>query len=127
MITAIASATISKRDDGPPPEFLLFMGFWVALALSSFLFFHFNRNAALKRRIWPAFILAIGLIFGGFVYFIMGQHQPQVLYLMVPAIIVISFLNFRATRFCDACGKTLHRQPIFSRTQFCPHCGSELK
>ena len=113
-MTAIADATLSKRGDEPPPEFLVFMAVWLALGLTSFLFFHFNRNAALNRRIWPAFIISIGLIFGGFVYFIMGQQQPQVLYLMVPAIILISLLNIRTTSFCDSCGKTLYRQPVLS-------------
>ena len=100
---------------------------WVCLGLGSFLFFHFNRNTALKRQVWPVFIIAIGLMFGGFVYLMMGRQQPQVLYLMGPAIFLISFLNIRTTRFCDSCGKTLYRQPIFTRTQFCPHCGAQLK
>jgi hypothetical protein len=123
----IADATVTHRGGGPPPEFVAFMVVWVLLGLVSFLFFHFNRNASLKRRVWPAFIVAVGVIFGGFVYYTMGRQQPQVLYLMVPALILISFLNIRMTRFCDSCGKTLHRQPLFSRTQFCPHCGAELQ
>ena len=126
-MSLIADVIPPKRGAGPPPEFIAFMIVWGILGVSSFLFFHFNRNSALKRRIWPAFIIAIGLIFGGFVYFIMGRQQPQVLYLMVPAVILISFLNIRTTRFCDSCGKTLYRQPIFSRIQFCPHCGAELQ
>ena len=123
----IAEATTTPGGGGPPPEFIVFMVVWVLLGLGSFLFFHFNRNAALKRQVWPAFIIAVGLIFGGFVYFSTGRQQPRVLYLMVPALLLISFLNIRQTRFCDSCGKTLYRQPIFSRTQFCPHCGAELK
>lgn len=122
----IADAAVSRGGDGPPQEFILFMVVWGLLGLGSFLFFHFNRSAALKRQIWPAFNVVIGLIFGGFVYFIMGRAQPQVLYLMVPAVILVSFLNIRTTRFCDSCGKTLYRQPIFSQKRFCPHCGSEL-
>ncbi len=104
-----------------------FMIVWVCLGLGSFLFFHFNRNAVLKRQVWPAFILTVGSIFGGFMYYMLDRQQPQVLYFMVPAIILISFLNIRMTRFCDSCGRTLYRQPIFSRIQFCPHCGAELK
>ena len=123
----ISDLTTTPRGGGPPPEFIVFMVVWACLGLGSFLFFHFNHNADLKRRIWPAFIIAIGLIFGGFVYYMMGREQPHVLYLLVPAIILISLLNMRTTRFCDSCGKTLSRQPIFSRTQFCPHCGAQLK
>jgi len=123
----IADAAPAQRGGGPPPEFIAFMVLWVLLGLGSFLFFHFNRNAALKRRVWPVFIVAIGLILGGFVYFSMGREQPLVLYFMVPAILLISFFNIRTTRFCDSCGRTLHRQPVFSRAQFCPQCGAELK
>lgn len=126
-MTLIADAAILQRGDGLPPEFVAFTVPWAILGLSSFLFFHFNRNAALKRRVWPAFIVTIGIIFAGFVFHVMGHQQPQVLYFMVPAIILISFLNIRTTLFCDACGKTLYRQPIFSRARFCPHCGAELK
>lgn len=124
MRIAIVDATSPKRTDGPPLEFVVFMVVWVILGLSSFLFFHFNRNSSLKRKVWPIFTVAIGTIFGGFVL-IMGR-QPQVLFLMVPAIILISFLNIRMTRFCDPCGMTLYRQPIFSKTQFCPYCGNKL-
>ena len=127
MIGLIADAATPARGGGPAPEFIVFIVVWVILGLSSFLFFHFNRNASLKRRIWPAFIIIVGTIFGGFMYYVMGYQQPQILYPAVPAIILISFLNIRTTRFCDSCGKTLYQQPIFSRTQFCPHCGAELQ
>ncbi|MEO5915017.1 MAG: hypothetical protein ABIS50_12355 [Luteolibacter sp.] len=125
--TLIADASMRRNASGPPPEVIAFMVFWGILGLGSFLFFHFNRNTALKRRILPIFIILTGLIFGGFVYYMTGRQQPQVLGFMIPAIILISFLNIRTTRFCDACGRTLYRQPIFTRAQFCPHCGSELK
>src|SRR5687767_6638119 len=123
----IADITPTPRGGGPPPELIAFMVVWCLLGVGSFLFFHFNRNAALKRRVFPAFVVAVGLIFGGFVYFSAGSQQPQVLYMLVPALLLISFLNIRQTRFCDSCGKTLYRQPIFSRPRFCPHCGAELK
>jgi uncharacterized membrane protein YfcA len=119
-------AAIQTRGDRPPREFVIFMVVWVILGITSFLFFHFNRNAALKRTIWPAFIVAIGIIFGGFLFYFVGRQQAQILYVAVPAIILISFLNMRTVRFCDSCGKTLYRQPIFSRTQFCPYCGAQL-
>ena len=110
----------------PPREFFLFMVVWVILGVISFLFFQFNRSAALKRKIWPVFIVAIGVIFFGFAYYFILRQQPRVLFVAIPAIIFISFLNIRTVRFCDSCGRTLRRQPIFSRTQFCPYCGADL-
>jgi hypothetical protein len=85
------------------------MGIWVALGLASFLFFHFNRNAALKRIAFPMFIVTVGVLFGTFVYLSTGRQHPQMMYLAVPAIVLISFLNIRQTRFCEACGKTLYQ------------------
>jgi hypothetical protein len=122
----IAEINTLPRGAGPPPEILAVMAIWLLLGLGSFLFFQFNRNAALKRKVWPVVIVAVGLVFGSLVYFGMGRQQPQVLYLMVPGIVLVSFLNIRTVRFCDSCGRTLYRQPIFSRTQFCPHCGTKL-
>ncbi|MEA3213537.1 MAG: hypothetical protein QOE70_6594 [Chthoniobacter sp.] len=112
---------------GPQPEFIAFMAVWVGLGLGSFLFFHFNRNTALKRKLFPAFVILVGVMFGGFMYYSIGRHQPKVLVIFGPALVLITYRNIRQTRFCDSCGKTLYRQPIFSRTQFCPHCGGELK
>lgn len=103
------------------------MAIWTILGLASFLFFRFNRNSHLKRKVLPIVVIVAGLIFGGFAYRLMGRFPPQVLYLMVPALILISYLNIRTTHFCDSCGRTLFRQPIFIRTPFCPHCGGELK
>ena len=126
MLLIINNAAVPRAGNGPPREFVIFMVFWVLLGIISFLFFQFNRNAALKLSIWPIFVVMIGIIFGGFLFYMLGRQQPQVLYFAIPAIIIISFLNIRRIRFCDSCGKTLHRQPIFSRTQFCPYCGAKL-
>ncbi len=106
--------------------FVPFMVVWAALGISSFLFFHFCRNAALKRRLFPPFIVIIGVIFGCFIAYISHAYL-QVLFLAIPTISLISFLNIRQTRFCDACGRTLYKQPLFSRPQFCPRCGAELR
>ena len=103
------------------------MVIWGLLQIGSDLFFRFSRNAPLKRRIWPVLTVASGIIFGAFGFYLQGRQQPQILFVMVPAIILITALNIRTPRWCDACGKTLTRQPISSQTQFCPHCGAELQ
>jgi hypothetical protein len=48
------------------------------------------------------------------------------LVLAVPAVAIISYMNIRMTRFCESCGRTLHRQPLFSKPRFCSHCGAAL-
>jgi len=123
----VADTTTGQSRDASPPEVTAFIITWVLLGLGSFLFFHFNRNAALKRRVWKISVIAVGFIFTGFVYLILGHQEPQVMYILVPVVILISLLNIRMTRFCDSCGKTVYRHPFLSRARFCSHCGIELK
>ena len=127
MTLAVLNPTHAQRGSAPPPEFIAFMIFWVGLGLGSFLFFRFNHNTPLKRRVWLVDNVATGIIFGAFVFYSSGRQQPQILFVLVPVLALITALNIKTTRFCDACGKTLTRQPIFSRTRFCPYCGAELK
>ena len=123
-ILLLAQAT-GRNTPGQREAFTVFAVFWVALGLASFLFFHFNRDAAFKRRVFPLFGVAAGLIFGAFLIY-MTRGYSQVLFLAVPMIALITFLNIRCTRFCDSCGRTLYKQPVFTRPGFCPHCGAQL-
>ena len=123
-ILLLAQAT-GKDTPQQREAFTIFAVFWVALGLASFLFFQFNRDATLKRRVFPFFAIAVGLIFGAFLIY-MTRGFSQVVFLAVPMIALITFLNIRMTRFCDSCGRTLYRQPLFTRPGFCPHCGAQL-
>jgi hypothetical protein len=112
--------------DGQHDVYVVFAACWIVLGISSFLFFHFNKNTTLKRHVFPPFVVIMGIIFGCFIAY-MSPDYPQILFIAVPMIVLISFLNIRKTRFCDVCGRTLYQQPVFSRSQFCPRCGAELK
>ena len=126
IMLRIANASVLGQANGPPREFIAFMLVWCLLGLTSFLFFHFNRNATLKRRVFPAFMIVVGAMFLGVVYYFIGWQQPLVFVGAVPAVVVISYLNIRMTRFCESCGRTLYRQPLFSKPRFCSHCGAKL-
>ena len=127
MTIAVLNPTLVQRGGPPSLEFIAFIIFWVGLGLGSFLFFRFSHNTPLKRRVWLVDNVATGIIFGAFVFFSSGRQQPQILFVLVPVLVIIMVLNIKTTRFCDACGKMLTRQPIFSRTHFCPYCGAELR
>ncbi len=99
---------------------------WGLLGLGSALFFRFNRNASLKRRLWPTVHIIEGFLFMVVCWFGTGMHQPEMYWFMVPAVALISFLNIRSARFCDSCGRTLYRQNALSRLPDCPHCGACL-
>lgn len=110
----------------PPPWFIALIIVWVILALISFLFFQFSRNAAMKRAVRLPLIIVVGIVFAAFLYYQVGRQQPEILYIAIPAIILISFLNVRMVRFCDSCGKTIYQQFLFSRPRYCPYCGAKL-
>ena len=123
-IFLLAQAT-GRNTPEQQQAFTVFAICWVALGIASFVFFHFNLQAALKRRVFPFFVVAVGIIFGAFLIY-MTRGFSQVLFIAVPMIALITFLNIRMTRLCDSCGRTLYRQPVFTRPGFCPHCGAQL-
>jgi len=105
--------------------FPIFFGVWVVLGLFSAGFFFLSKNASLKRKVWAPFSIFTGLLFVGFIW-AMG-FPAQVLYVAVPAVALITFLNLRAVRFCGSCGATLMSQNPLSRPAFCSKCGAKLE
>ena len=105
--------------------FPIFFGVWVVLGLMSFLIFFVSKNADRKKKLWAPFIIFTGLLFIGFTYLMGfgGQH----LYIMVPMVVLISFLNIRSTKFCGSCGKTNINQNFLSPAKFCNKCGEALE
>jgi hypothetical protein len=104
--------------------FPVFFGVWVVLGLFSAGFFFLNKNAALKRKVWPPFLVATGMLFLGFMW-AMGL-PAEAFFLAVPAVALITLLNLRAVRFCNSCGATLMSQNPFTRPTFCSKCGAKL-
>jgi hypothetical protein len=66
----------------------------------------------------------VGVLFLTFVA-LMDFPRPFFLFL-IPAVALMTFLNLRNTKFCDACGKTLINQNPFSPPAFCSKCGAAL-
>jgi hypothetical protein len=94
------------------------------LGLFSGAVFFLGKNASLKRKVWPPFTIATATLFVGFVW-AMG-FPSQVFLIVIPAVALITFLNLRSVKFCDACGKTVMNQNPFSPPQFCSKCGANL-
>ncbi|WP_283132287.1 zinc ribbon domain-containing protein [Enterovibrio norvegicus] len=109
----------------PDEIFPIFFGTWVILGIISFAIFFLGKNAELKRKLWPPFVIGTGVLFIGFIY-AMGL-QGQALYIMVLAVILITFLNLRSAKFCDACGKTIISQNFLIKPKFCSKCGEKLQ
>ena len=110
----------------PDPSVVVpvFMAVWIALGIGSACFFLGSRNARLKREVFPWFVIFVGVLFASFVVIAVGDLT--VLAFVGPAVALISFLNIRGTRFCDACGATLFNHAWFNRMNFCSKCGAKL-
>ncbi len=98
---------------------------WIVLGISSFLFFHFNRNGSLKRRIFPSYVIAMGVIFGCFFAWL-NRGFPLLLVFALPVLALVLWLNSRKLRFCLGCGRTLYHQSISPPPKACPHCRAAL-
>ena len=107
----------------PSEAFVVFFVIWVLLGLFSAGFFLVNRNAGLKRKIWPWFVVGAGVLFLGFVGFSGGY---QILYFAGPAVALITIMNLRLVKFCDSCGKTIYKA-FLSPPKFCSQCGAQLQ
>ena len=111
-------------QQAPNQVFPIFVGVWIVLGIFSSAFFFLSKNASLKRKIWPPFTIATGVLFVAFVW-AMG-FPSQALLFMVPVVGLITFLNLRSAKFCDACGKTIMGRNPLAPPQFCSKCGAKL-
>ncbi len=102
----------------------VFFVIWATLAVAFSAFFYLSPNAALKRRVLPLASIAAGLLFLGFAWK-MGVPGSGLLF-MIPFVGLITLINVRVIKFCDACGKTVRTQNPFSPPKFCSKCGAPL-
>ena len=63
------------------------------------------------------------LAFLGFV----ATLTPPALVIAVPGVLLISLLNWKMTKFCPSCGRTLVQNPPWVPINFCPRCGVSLQ
>ena len=108
------------------PDFIsrTFLATWVVIILSALVFFTFNKNAALKRKMWTPYLVGVGILFVGFIW--LEGPPPRVLSMDAPAVALIVIYHIWSTRFCDSCGRTNLTQNPFSRPKFCYKCGAKL-
>ena len=103
--------------------FPIFVAAWVALGVGLWVF---SRRASYQRKKhWHLILVAgAGFLFICFAYAL--SQRAEVLYMAVPAVVLISFLSYKLTRFCPRCGFTVPRTGFFSRAVYCPRCGAKL-
>jgi hypothetical protein len=105
--------------------FSIFFGIWVVLGIISIAIFFIGKNVQLKRKLFAPFVIGVGVLFIAFIY--ATSSGGRILYIMVPAVALITFINLRSTNFCDSCGRTIISQDLFSKPEFCSKCGDKLR
>jgi hypothetical protein len=109
----------------PHPEVTpWFIGTWIILGIVGLWSTYFDRNVARKKRLLPFFNIGSGALFVIFVFLMSGDLR--VLAFMVPAVVVICFLNLRMIRVCSACGRTIQSGMWFTKAEYCSKCGARL-
>ncbi len=104
--------------------FPIFFVVWIALGIAGSFLFYFSKNVQFKKRYFPWYIILAGVLF---ISFGLVTGLPLVmLFFMVPAVALITFLNIRFTRFCDNCGRTISTQGMFGKVEYCAKCGAKL-
>jgi hypothetical protein len=111
-------------SSNPGEIFPYFFALWAVLGIGSSAFFFLNRNAPLKRRLWPIVSIGASVLFIGFLW-LMGILGKGFLFVVL-FVGVITLLNLRMMKFCKSCGRTLMNQNPFSPPNFCPKCGAGL-
>jgi hypothetical protein len=116
----------------------------LTLGVGGGVFFHFNRNARLKRRIYPAYVLLFGVLVACWLIHASEDRNQNSRVTATAAIEdkheqnkragtrvsilffvgLITFINIVAIRFCDVCGRAVYRTrpPEFGR--WCQNCGA---
>ena len=98
-----------------------FFATWIVLMIVGFVAFVFYKNAAFKRKWYPWFCLIPTILMPVFMYLL---NAPKFFFIiMIPALVVIYFMNVRFTVFCDNCGRTINSAGFFTRIRYCPTCG----
>lgn len=108
----------------PESVFTLFLATWVPLMVDSFFMFYISRDVGRKRRLFPWFNLIAGVLFVGFVW--VAGFPIGVVLVSIPLVALITWLNTRQIRFCDACGKTATSMSLGGKPRYCQQCGASV-
>ena len=100
---------------------LVALGLWSILAAAIGIFY-WRGKLQVKRRWHPWIAFGAGGLFVIFVGFI--TEWRTALIVLWPALL-ISFLNWRLTQFCNSCGTPVFAHALM-KVSLCPKCGARL-
>ena len=110
----------------PHPEIMpLFIATWVVLGIAGIWLMFIDKNVPRKKQLLPVFIIGTGAAFVVFVFLITGDLH--ILAFVLPAAVLISFLNLRMIKVCSSCGRTIQSGMWFTKSEYCSKCGAKLE
>ena len=110
-----------KPNEIPP----VFVALWIALAIAGMWISYGSRNAKLKKRLIPLFVIGSGILFA--IFFLVMTRELLILLVFGPAVALISWMNLRMIRVCDSCGRTVYNPYWFKKGGYCVKCGAKLQ
>jgi len=107
--------------------FLMFFLVWVLWHIAAWMLVHRGRTTEFRRRWHPRSALISALAFCAFVFYIVSIGFPKgILNIFIPAVVIVTFINIRNTRFCGYCGKQNFTASPVARLRECKRCGRPL-
>lgn len=107
-----------------PDIFPIFFVVWITLGIAGFFLFYVSKNVQFKKKYFPWYAVLAGVLFISFVS--VTGFPLQIMFIMLPAVALITFLNIKSTKFCDNCGKTIINHMFFTKVEYCAKCGAKL-
>lgn len=104
-------------------RFFVFFGVWIALGIASVVLL-LRGSPEIKRQWFPRITIFAGVLFVAFIYWI--APVLEVLYLAIPAVALITYLNLKIMKFCPRCGAYYQTLGRLYRVNFCHKCGFAL-
>ena len=103
----------------------IFAGILIFLAIAYSAIYFLGTSAHLKRRLFIPVNVLMGITVVVFVWITDGTTQTMLIF--VPFLLISCYLNIRATKFCDSCGKTIINPNFLTPPKFCTNCGESLQ
>ena len=122
--------TSSLPASARPPlvPFQTFMVFWIALGVGSWILIARLPTPQAKKRWSDRLSIVASVIFFAFIYTQFASAKDAFpIFIMGPALALITWLNVRNTYYCEKCGKRSLDRNWFGGTYCCPNCGNKLR